>query len=232
MDNKIIQITSGRGPVECCWVVAKVLKLIIEASTSQNLRHEIIHREPGPENGTLYSASLKLSGKNVESFLSSWIGTIQWIGQSRYRKFHKRKNWFIAVNDLQSNTGDVKVADGDIRYQFTRSGGPGGKHVNKVSTAVRAIHVPTGQTVFVSNGRSQLQNKNEARRRLIDLIESSVDQKIKEHIKDEWNNHNHVSRGSPIQGFRGTDFKPNHRSKKYKSGRKSDKQKVLRELDI
>ncbi|CAN0563109.1 unnamed protein product, partial [Laminaria digitata] len=44
-------------------------------------------------------------------------------------------------------------------------------HVNKVSTAVRAIHVPSGETVFVAQGRSQLQNKTEAKRRILDKLE-------------------------------------------------------------
>ena len=54
----------------------------------------------GEINRTLLSAILFLAGENLESFIDSWEGTILWIAQSPYRKFHKRKNWFIGVQSL------------------------------------------------------------------------------------------------------------------------------------
>jgi hypothetical protein len=60
--EKLIQITSGRGPLECQWVVAKVLKTFLEA-TQNNIEYEIIHRESGDENLTLKSVTLLLKGK-------------------------------------------------------------------------------------------------------------------------------------------------------------------------
>ncbi len=227
----IIQITSGRGPAECCWVVAQVLKKLLVEAGEFGLKHEIIHREPGDENGTLKTASIKLEGTGLETFLKSWVGTIQWIGQSKFRKFHKRKNWFIGINELKSANERVEFKDGDIAYEFTRSGGPGGQHVNKVSTAVRATHVPSGETVFVSQGRSQLQNKTEAKRRLFRRLEEKRLQETKEQIKEEWGNHDQLERGNPVRIFNGSDFKPNHRNKKYKSDRKRIKQQRLDRLD-
>ena len=166
MENKIeriIQITSGRGPIECCWVVAQVVKIIIDEAKGRRIDTVVLHREQGTENGTLFSASIKLTGSGLDEFLRTWIGTVQWIGISRFRKYHKRKNWFVGVN-LQPISKRYVFNERDIHYEFTRSGGPGGQHVNKVSTAVRAKHVPTGEVVLVSKRRSQLQNKNEAKK--------------------------------------------------------------------
>lgn len=159
------------------------------------------------------------------------MGTIQWIGQSKFRKFHKRKNWFVGVHRLNRDKTKDQIRDQDIRYQFTRSGGPGGQHVNKVSTAVRATHIPSGEVVFVSQGRSQLQNKNEARSRLLTLLEEKKQQEVKENRKEGWGNHNQLQRGNPVRVFKGPDFKPNHQNKKYKSDRKKLKQDWLNRFD-
>ncbi len=231
MKKKIIQISSGRGPAECCWVVAKVLKKFLKEANASGLSYEIIHREPGDENGTLKTVSIGLQGTDVDSFIKNWVGTIQWIGQSSYRKFHKRRNWFIGINQLDATECNHKMKDSEIRYEFTRSSGPGGQHVNKVSTAVRATHVPTGESVLVSRRRSQLQNKNEAKRRLLGHLQEKQLLRIKDRIKQEWKNHHQLKRGNPIKIFKGSDFKPRQKSKKYRSGRKSMKQKILHQMD-
>ena len=231
MKDTIIQITSGRGPAECCWVVAQVLKRLLQEAADFGLLSEVIHREVGIENGTLNSALIKLQGESLDVFLKGWEGTIQWTGQSKFRKFHKRKNWFVGVHRLNRDETKDQIRDQDIRYQFTRSGGPGGQHVNKVSTAVRATHIPSGEVVFVSQGRSQLQNKNEARSRLLTLLEEKKQQEVRENSKEGWGNHNQLQRGNPVRVFKGTDFKPNHQNKKYKSDRKKLKQDWLNRFD-
>ncbi len=231
MKDTIIQITSGRGPAECCWVVAQVLKRLLQEAADFGLLSEVIHREVGIENGTLNSALIKLQGESLDVFLKGWEGTIQWTGQSKFRKFHKRKNWFVGVHRLNRDETKDQIRDQDIRYQFTRSGGPGGQHVNKVSTAVRATHIPSGEVVFVSQGRSQLQNKNEARSRLLTLLEEKKQQEVRENRKEGWGNHNQLQRGNPVRVFKGTDFKPNHQNKKYKSDRKKLKQDWLNRFD-
>ena len=228
--ERIIQITSGRGPAECCWVVAQVLKHLLNEARELNIDSTILHREQGIENGTLFSASIKLKGENVVTFLKGWLGTIQWIGHSKFRKFHKRKNWFVGVNELELNQ-NISFDPSDIKFEFIRSGGPGGQHVNKVSTAVRAVHDPSGEVVLASNRRSQLQNKNEAILRIRQLLEIKSLEQAKKLIKEGWQNHNELNRGNPVRIFKGSDFKPNHKSKNYKSERKISKQEFLRQLN-
>ncbi len=228
--EKILQITSGRGPAECCWVVAQILKHIIEAAKSSGFNYSILHREKGIENGTLFSACIQLEGKNVDDFSSQWIGTIQWVGQSQFRKHHKRKNWFVAVNQLDLSNENIAINDKDINYQAIRSGGPGGQHVNKVSTAIRAMHIPTGINVHVSENRSQLQNKKLAKQRLINLLKLEQINQHKNKIKAEWRNHAEIQRGNPIKTFYGSDFKIRQVEKKYKSKRHSLKNDLRKEL--
>ena len=73
----IIQISAGKGPAECTWVVAKVLKFLLEEAKQVGLIHTILHREKGVENGTLLSATVQLEGENVSDFVKGWKGTIK-----------------------------------------------------------------------------------------------------------------------------------------------------------
>lgn len=69
--EKLIQITAGKGPLECQWVVAKVLKVFLEEIKNNNIPYEIIHRENGDENLTLKSVTLLLKSKDLGNFLAS-----------------------------------------------------------------------------------------------------------------------------------------------------------------
>ena len=70
-----------------------------------------------------------------------------------------------------------KLRDTDIQEMFSRSSGPGGQHVNKVSTAVTLRHVPSGLIVTVSDSRSQAMNRETARRRLLKKIQDAAEAK-------------------------------------------------------
>ena len=87
----LLQITSGRGPVECCWVVARLADAVLVDARKNNLQAEIIEEESGPESGTLHSALLHLEGSGVDQFVAGYEGTIQWIGTSTFRPGHKTK---------------------------------------------------------------------------------------------------------------------------------------------
>ncbi len=206
----LIQITAGRGPAECCWVVAQVLKLLLAEAVEWELSYTVLSREPAVENGTLYSAAVKLEGKGREEFCSRWEGSVLWVGQSPYRKFHKRKNWFVGVNRLKLAEDSAKLDERDIRYEATRAGGPGGQHVNKVSTAIRATHLPSGLSVLASDHRSQLQNRKSAKERLTKLLANHRLKDQQATIKANWQQHEELERGKPVRVFKCTDFKPAH----------------------
>lgn len=206
METKVIQFTAGRGPAECTWVVAKVLKVFIKNAIENKISYEILFKEQGVENGTVQSVSIQLKGKELSAFLKNWLGTIQWIGKSTFRKFHKRKNWFIGCFELEC-ISELILAEKDIEFQAIRSSGPGGQHANKVSSAIRAKHRLTGVQVLVSESRSQHQNKKIAIERLKNLVTVHNIEQLKNAVKQEWENHLNLERGNPVQVFKGTDFK-------------------------
>ena len=205
MKTKIIQITSGRGPAECCLTVAKTLKEMIKEATEQQLEYDIIERVQGPENGTLVSVTLKLKGKNVTEFCSTWIGVLQWIVQSPYRKFHKRKNWFIGIQSFELPSMG-KWNEKEVQYQTLRASGPGGQNVNKVETAVRAIHLPSGLQVMANDSRSQLQNKKLATERLKENFDKWQISNLQMGQQEQWQQHNELQRGNPKRVYEGMKF--------------------------
>ena len=223
--EKIIQITAGRGPAECTWVAAQVLKKVLEEAQEQQLETTILQRETGTENGTVASALIVLKGKSVEEFVPLWVGTIQWIGQSTFRKMHKRKNWFIGVFEVE-HVPTKNISEKDIQYQAMRSSGAGGQHVNKVSSAIRATHLPTGISVVSMDSRSQHQNKKLATERLLDKFKVFEWEQIKQQASNQWENQLNVQRGNPIRTFKGSDFKKEKVVKDYKSERQQLKQQL------
>lgn len=218
MNTKLIQLTAAKGPAECAWVVAKVLKIFIKEVIDQKIEYQILHKVNGSENGTVQSVTIELKGKQLSQFLEQWLGTIQWIGTSTFRKFHKRKNWFIGCFEL-SQISESTINERDIQFQAIRSSGPGGQHVNKVSSAVRAKHLPTGEQVLVSDSRSQHQNKKIAVQRLKEKVAVYNRGKLQNSIQEKWENHLNLKRGNSVRVFKGTDFKKEKKTKSYKNKR-------------
>lgn len=224
--EKIIQITSGRGPAECTWVVAQVLKKVLQEAAALDLKANVLQHEAGSENGTVESAIVLLEGKEVNDFVKSWTGTIQWIGKSTFRKFHKRKNWFIGIFEIEK-TKEMVFSEKDIQYQAMRSSGAGGQHVNKVSSAIRATYSPTGISVVSMDSRSQHQNKKLATERLLIKVQEASLSKIKDQFQSQWMNQMQIERGNPIRTFEGSDFKKQKETK----NKKAERRRLKRDLE-
>jgi len=202
----LLQITSGRGPAECCWVVARLAESIIADARNNGLHAEIIEEETGPEKGTLFSALLHLDGGSAEQFAASYEGTIQWIGYSTFRPGHKRKNWFVGVQRVPVPQSAV-FSERDVRVETLKASGPGGQHVNTTESAVRAVHIPTGLTAMARDERSQNANRKRALERLSILIARHEQRQLAKAQKQRWDAHNELVRGNPVRVYEGEEFR-------------------------
>lgn len=201
-----IQISAGRGPAECAWVVAQVLRELLAFAKHEGIIFETINRSQGQEPSTINSCLVKLTGKKVKEVVEPWVGTVQWIGKSPYRKFHKRKNWFVGVS-VFDETSEVSFDEKDLVYSTFRGSGPGGQHRNKVETAVRVKHIPTQISATATDSKSQLQNKKAALAKLKLAMEQHRMDMLQTQVDEQWREHLSLQRGNPVKVFEGRNFK-------------------------
>lgn len=198
MDQLIIQISSGRGPLECCRVVAKVLELMLDEARAKGIALTLLERREADLKGTLLSATLIAEAKDLKVFREEWEGTVQWIAPSPYRKMHKRKNWFAGVT-MFAVTPKLLWQEKDASYTTCRASGPGGQHVNKVETAVRGIHKPSGIQVLAMDSRSQLENRKRCTERLKEKVMTWQAVQLMQQRQVQWQEHNALERGNAVK---------------------------------
>ncbi len=206
MNEMLLQITSGRGPIECAWVTARLADALVTEARSAGLRAEVIEEEPGSKNGTLLSALIHLTGENSGAFTANLEGTVQWIGYSGFRPGHKRKNWFVGVQHIPI-PATLTFSDQDVRIETMRGSGPGGQHVNTTESAVRAVHLPTGLAAIARDERSQTANRKRALERLSILVARRSERQQDAAKQQRWEGHNELERGNPVRVYEGERFR-------------------------
>lgn len=203
--EKFILLTSGRGPQECNLAV----KLLLEKMRSEANEYEVKldMMEVEEIDGLPCSIVLKVTGRAGTVLIDRWLGTICWISPSPFRPTHRRKNWFVEVKPWYPVKADNKMDVKDVQFQTMRSGGAGGQHVNKVSSAVRATHLPTGLMVQVMDTRSQVQNKEIAILRLEERLMALERSQMDAEKNQRWKSQIGVQRGNSKRIFFGPKFK-------------------------
>ena len=198
--KKYIQITAGRGPVECARAVTLVARELLKAFPSLQLADCEPHNQA---DGCFMSMTFATEEAIPQPIIDEWQGTVLWRStKNPYRPEHKRSNWFVGINFLDE-LSLPKIDESDIGYETCRSGGKGGQNVNKVETTVRAIHTPTGLSVKCSDERSQSQNKTLARERLLLKLRQHNEKTLADSQSRQWSNHVSLERGNPVKKFSG-----------------------------
>lgn len=198
-----LQLSANTGPAECCLAVTKALACLLREAAAAGVIVTIVEQQDGEVSGTIASVLLALDDA---AFARRWAGSLLWVCTSPWRKLHKRKNWFIS--GTLSTPPDMSAApdDGAILYEATRASGPGGQHVNKTDSAIRATHIASGLSVKVQSERSQHANKRLAAQLLASKLAARAQARIDGSKLDRHQRHRQGERGNAARVFVGMAF--------------------------
>jgi peptide chain release factor len=152
-DQVDLLLSAGRGPQECAWAVAELATRLEMDAAGNGLAVRRLESVPGQRRGTWQSVLVRVTGPGTGRFAATWSCTLCWQAPSPYRPGARRKNWYVTARRCDPHPRGTRFDEADVDVVACRTGGPGGQHRNKASTAARATHRPTGLVVVVDDER-------------------------------------------------------------------------------
>ncbi len=203
MTTHELLITSGVGPTEARRFVAQLAARLEAVAEQRGLEVcEVVSSDGEAE--APRSITLRLRGP-VLAQLADELGTHVLIQRSPARGRASRKRWFAQVTAHAAlDDADVDITEiprDALVITACRAGGPGGQHVNKVSSAVRVQHLPTGIAIRSAAARSQRANLDQALRRLALLLRERAEARVAAAHASRRSVHYQLERGRPVRAY-------------------------------
>ncbi len=230
-NKALLYIYSGAGGVDAQDWAGMLLRMYQRYAQKKGWSFTVVHQSFGEQKG-IKNAVCEIIGEDVYGVLKGEAGVHRLVRISPFSAKGLRHTSFALAEILPEITSkEIKINSTDLKFDTFRSSGPGGQNVNKLETAVRVTHIPTGIAVAVQSERSQSQNKEKAIQILFSrLAKKMEDAKIKElsELKSE-NRPGSIEWGSQIRSY---VLNPYQMVKDHRTGVKSTQPDRVLEGDL
>lgn len=200
--SAIISIHAGAGGTEAQDWVSLLYRMYDRFVTLRQWRLEAIDQSSGEEAG-LKSVTFRVVGDQAYGWLKGESGVHRLVRISPFDADKARHTSFALIEVVPeiAETGEIELDERDLEFNFSRSGGAGGQNVNKVETAVRITHVPTGLVAYSQTERSQLKNREIALKLLRSKLAAKLEAERAQELKELKGDYKSAEWGSQIRSY-------------------------------